>query len=140
MTAYVYELEPEHAPWRWALAFDYSQEMVQGIKANIPSRQRKWCPDSRQWWFRHEAQLTMLKLAERYCGSVQHVQENGELAPALPAELVAAYRTLHLLPTAPDELVKHAYRVMCKIHHPDKGGTTPQMQRVNEAYGRLTQR
>jgi DnaJ-class molecular chaperone len=79
----------------------------------------------------------MLKLAERHCGTVQHVQENGDLAPALPAETVAAYRTLHLLPTAPDELVKHAYRVMCKIHHPDKGGMTREMQRVNEAYGRL---
>jgi hypothetical protein len=140
MTAYIYELETEYAPWRWALAFDYSPTMVAAIKDNIPSRQRKWVPTLRQWWFRQEAHTAMLTLAERHCGSVQHVQENGTLAPAIPAETIAAYRTLHLLPSAPDELVKHAYRVMCKIHHPDKGGTTREMQRVNEAYGRLTHR
>jgi hypothetical protein len=55
----------------------------------------------------------------------------------MPAELVAAYQTLHLLPSAPDELAKHAYRVMCKLHLADKGGMTSEMQRVNEAYGRL---
>jgi hypothetical protein len=137
MTAYIGELGPQDAPWRWALAFDYSPEMVAAIKTHIPSRQCTWKGDIKQWWFKPEAQLTMLKLAERHCGSVQHVKENGDLAPALPAETVAAYRTLHLQPTAPDELIKYAYRVMCKIHHPDKGGTTREMQRVNEAYGRL---
>jgi hypothetical protein len=138
MTAYIYELESEHAPWRWALAFDFSPEMVAAIKAHIPSRQRTWKPEIRQWWFKPEAQTVMLALAERHCGDVQHIQENGDLAPALPAELVAAYRSLHLLPSAPDDLVKAAYRVMCKLHHPDTGGVTSQMQRVNEAYGRLT--
>lgn len=140
MSAYIYQLEPEHAPWRWALAFDYSADMVTAIKTYIPGRQRKWCPDTRQWWFKQEAQLTMLQLAERFCGNVVHVQEDGCLAPAVPSELVAAYSALHLLPSAPDELVKHAYRVMCRLYHPDKGGTTREMQRVNEAYGRLTHR
>jgi hypothetical protein len=137
MTAYVYELEPEHAPWRWALAFDFNELMVKGIKRHIPSRQRTWKPELRQWWFKEEAGDTMLTLAERFCGEVMHIQEDGHLTAAMPAELVAAYRTLHLLPSAPDELVKHAYRVMCKLHHPDKGGMTSTMQRVNEAYGRL---
>lgn len=138
MTAYIYELEREYRPWKWALAFDYSPEMVQAIKDHIPSRQRKWLPDQRQWWFKAEAETAMLKLAERHCGQVQHVQEDGDLAPAVPAEKVAAYKTLHLLPSAPAELVKYAYRVACKIHHPDAGGTTRAMQRVNEAYGLLT--
>jgi DnaJ-domain-containing protein 1 len=140
MTAYIYELESRHAPWRWALAFDYSPTMVAAIKDNIPSRQRKWCPEIRQWWFKADAHMAMLKLAEQHCGSVQHVQDNGAVMPALPAEMVAAYRTLHLQPTAPDDLIKAAYRVMCKLHHPDKGGMTREMQRVNEAYGRLVQR
>jgi hypothetical protein len=140
MSAYIYELESHYAPWRWALAFDYNSEMVEAIKVNIPSRQRTWKGDIKQWWFKREAQTAMLALAERYCGTVRHVQENGDLAPALPAELVAAYRALHLLPSAPPEVVKVAYRVMCKLHHPDKGGMTREMQRINEAYDRLTHR
>lgn len=140
MTAYIYELEQEYAPWRYALAFDYSPAMVDAIKRNIPSRQRTWKGDIKQWWFKPEAQDSMLALCFLHCGDVQHVHENGSLTPVLPVETVEAYRTLHLLPSAPVELVKHAYRVMCKIHHPDKGGTTRTMQRVNEAYGRLTHR
>ena len=140
MSAYIYQLESEYAPWSWALAFDYNPEMVAAIKSNIPSRQRTWKSDIRQWWFKQDAQTAMLKLAERHCGSVQHVQDNGDVAPAVPAELGAAYRVLHLQPTAPDDLVKAAYRTMCKLHHPDKGGMTTQMQRINEAYGRLIHR
>jgi DnaJ domain len=140
VTAFIYELEQEYAPWRWALSFDYSPAMVAAIKDRIPSRQRKWVPDLKQWWFQATAQSSMLALCFFYCQDVQHVQSNGDIAPTLPAETVEAYHTLHLLPTAPTELVKASYRVLSKIHHPDKGGTTRTMQRVNEAYGRLTQR
>jgi hypothetical protein len=101
--------------------------------------QRKWLPDQRQWWFKADAEATMLYLAERYCGSMQHVQENSNVAPAMPAEKVEAYRTLHLLPSAPDEVVKAVYRALSKIHHPDMGGRTSDMQGINEAFERLTQ-
>lgn len=36
-----------------------------------------------------------------------------------------------------DEL-KTAYRKLCKLYHPDKGGTTEQMQAINNEYERLT--
>ena len=36
--------------------------------------------------------------------------------------LVSAYRTLHLLPTAPPEVVAAAHRALVKLHHPDVAG------------------
>jgi hypothetical protein len=47
------------------------------------------------------------------------------------------YVTLHLLPSAPPELIRAAFKCLAQIHHPDKGGETEVMQRINDAYGRL---
>ena len=45
----------------------------------------------------------------------------------------AAFATLHLLPTAPPELVQAAHRALTKLHHPDVGGDTQLMTRINLA-------
>lgn len=141
MSAYIAELGLEQAPWRWALAFDYSAEMVQALKDHIPARDRKWCPEIRQWWFKPGMLASVQTLAERHCGSVHYIErDSAGLEAAIPAATVAAYRTLHLQPSAPDELVKAAYRVLCKLHHPDAGGTTHAMQQVNDAYSKLAAR
>jgi len=44
------------------------------------------------------------------------------------------YARLHLLPDAPPELIKVAYRELAKLNHPDKGGDTARMQELNEAF------
>lgn len=44
-----------------------------------------------------------------------------------------AYARLHLLPTAPPELVDAAYRTLARLHHPDHGGDTATMTAINEA-------
>jgi curved DNA-binding protein CbpA len=41
------------------------------------------------------------------------------------------------LPSAPPEVVKAAYRALAVLNHPDKGGETEVMQRINAAYRRL---
>ncbi len=48
------------------------------------------------------------------------------------------YVTLHLLPSAPPEVVKAAYRALATLHHPDKpGGDGERMKVINDAYRRL---
>jgi hypothetical protein len=47
------------------------------------------------------------------------------------------HATLWLLPGAPPELVRAAFKCLAQIHHPDKGGDEEVMKRLNEAYGRL---
>jgi curved DNA-binding protein CbpA len=43
------------------------------------------------------------------------------------------YIVLHLRPTAPPELVNAAHKVLAKLNHPDAGGDTITMQRINSA-------
>ena len=52
----------------------------------------------------------------------------------LPASLKDAYAVLHLQPGAPHHVVKAAYRSLAQVHHPDAGGDTSQMARINAAY------
>jgi hypothetical protein len=40
------------------------------------------------------------------------------------------------IPTTCEEL-KQAFRAACKVHHPDKGGSTVAMQELNAEYDRL---
>jgi DnaJ-class molecular chaperone len=51
---------------------------------------------------------------------------------------IEPYAALHLLPTAPPDVVKAAYRALATAHHPDKGGDMVAMQRINRAYAQLT--
>lgn len=44
-----------------------------------------------------------------------------------------AYATLYLLPEAPPEVVKAAYRALAQIYHPDRGGDPAKMAAVNAA-------
>lgn len=48
-----------------------------------------------------------------------------------------SFAVLHLLPTAPPEVIKAVYRVLASIHHPDKGGDMRKMQAINAAYEAL---
>ncbi len=61
----------------------------------------------------------------------QHRSERHQDAPAAP--LTEAYATLHLLPSAPPELVTAAYRALAQLHHPDRGGDTGAMIVINRA-------
>lgn len=141
MTAYIAELDACSHPWRWELAFDYSADMVDAIKAQIPSRQRKWIPARKVWWFQAGQLASIEALGRMHCGSVIYLAERTDSdVQMVPAEQAAAYRTLHLLPSAPDELVKAAYRILAKRLHPDAGGSTDGMQHVNAAYSLLSAR
>ncbi len=63
-------------------------------------------------------------------------------APALPAKLLAAYKTLGLSYGAPFDQVRLAYKRLLKEHHPDKHGSAPDAQkratetsaRINDAF------
>ncbi len=50
---------------------------------------------------------------------------------------IDAYQTLHLLPTAPAAVIKAAYKALAVLNHPDHGGDTAAMQRINDAFRKL---
>lgn len=49
-------------------------------------------------------------------------------------QVAAAYAALHLMESAPPEVVRAAYRALAAMHHPDKGGDTRIMQNLNLAF------
>lgn len=52
-------------------------------------------------------------------------------------ELTRAYAQLWLRPGAPLPVVKAAYRALAAQYHPDAGGDTVAMTRLNDAYETL---
>jgi len=55
-----------------------------------------------------------------------------------PRNETTAHATLHLLPSAPPELIRAAFKCLAQLHHPDKqGGDEEIMKRISDAYQRL---
>src|SRR5690606_38614665 len=106
------------------------------MKAAIPSRARKWVPEDKVWLIRRAALDTVLELAANYCGGWRMVRREPAPMPTVPADADA---DLHLLPSPPPDQLKAAYKVVAKHAHPDRGGDTATMQKVNAAFAILTQ-
>ncbi len=66
--------------------------------------------------------------ADRAGGQDSHARR-----PAPAPALASSYKVLYLAPGAPAELVEAARRVLSKRYHPDAGGDTATMQRINAA-------
>lgn len=75
----------------------------------------------------------MLRLTRETFGAARQVN-----APA--TDTGNHFALLLLLPSAPLELIEASYRVLARIHHPDRGGRVSDMQRVNAAYAALRER
>lgn len=115
------------------VTFPYSAYVVAELKDAVPAPLRTYDPDSKTW-----------TVAGRYVSAVYHVlaQVFGEVDVEGSRSGAAdrgrptggdPYVVLHLLPTAPPELVSAAHKCLAKLHHPDAGGSTAVMQRINRA-------
>lgn len=57
--------------------------------------------------------------------------------PTKPSRTNEHWRTLGLMPDAPECVIKAAHRLQIEKHHPDRGGSVADAQRVNVAYDEL---
>jgi hypothetical protein len=146
------------ATWRGEreviLSFPYDPELIEALKVDIPGWARTYDPQGRTWTITSKAwaNAAVLLLKEHYPNAaIAH----DELPPPQPppradpprwcfAGQDRHYATLHLLPTAPRQVVEAAYRALAKLHHPDlaplaeRESATGVMKAVNEAYRALT--
>lgn len=67
----------------------------------------------------------------------KQAQPQPEPKPPQPPQVPPHYALLHLSPDAPLEIAEAVYRTMVKKHHPDLGGSTETMQRLNAAIERI---
>ncbi len=116
---------------------------VSTLKEFIHAYSRSYEPTTRKWFINEDAYAQLfqwLDYAHAELGARvewQTPNQRKDQPPPPRPKPVDPYTALHLLPSAPAELVKAAYRTLAQIHHPDRGGDTEAMQRINDAYRRL---
>ena len=101
--------------------------MVGEIKRLIPNHARRYLPDTREWFIAaaYEAQARAIV---RACwpffaedeGRGDDPTRRQPRDPHPPLAVDRHYAALHLLPSAPRELIDAAYRTLVKLHHPDR--------------------
>jgi hypothetical protein len=121
---------------------------IDTLKSAIAPDMRSYNPATREWFVDEDATGRMRRWLD-YCranlyaevewldGETDADPEREWTPPPPKPKAVDPYVTLHLLPSAPPEVVKAAYRALAVLNHPDKGGDEEQMKRLNDAYGRL---
>jgi hypothetical protein len=120
---------------------------INTLKSYISPDARTFDPQAKQWNIAKDADEMFqrwLVYARTVLGAKDEWLKQGEArrerphAPPRHPKASDPYVTLHLLPSAPPEVVKAAYKALATLHHPDKpGGETEVMQRINAAYRTL---
>jgi hypothetical protein len=125
----------------WA-STPYNDVFLAALKEEVPAWARQWDKERKMWCVNATYERTLKVLL---------VACYGDFAEVLPAELglgidaghrmpANEFAALHLLPSAPPELVRVAYKCLAKLYHPDLGGETEQMQALNAAYAALSEK
>jgi DnaJ-domain-containing protein 1 len=113
--------------------------LIEALKDAIPAYDRTYSPATREWLIDASARDSLDNWLDDaravFNASVewQPTKHKRTRARTVPD----AFATLHLLPSAPPEVVRASYKALAMKHHPDKGGDVRAMQRINEAYERL---
>ena len=119
---------------------EYDADFVYQIKYFIPSAGRRWAQETREWiveeryWWAAEQLLYEWYDDVSIYGTFEDTATRREEPRGETDKALAA---LWLLPGAPPELVRTAYRVMAHLAHPDHGGSVEKMKQINLAYEHL---
>ncbi len=133
------------------LRFPYRPDFIEELKRHIPLHGRRWTPEGKFWWIGSAYVNLAARLAAGYF-EVDHIDapragQRAYTAPPPPRPLHPdPYVTLHLLPSAPPELVEAAARTLAKLYHPDlkpaaeQTRATATMAKINRAVEDLRRR
>ncbi len=119
-------------------AFTYAISELKGI---IPVAFRNYEPTKKTWiitdWECLDEWLDELRSV--YVVKTEYDDEQPSRPPP-PQSIASPFQILYLLPNAPPEVIKAAYKALAKLHHPDtRGGGSEKMIEINRAYETLTQ-
>ncbi len=117
-------------------------ELVEDFKLHgVPKKHRSFDRESREWvitilGFAYlEAWLSRVRLNRPDVEIVRDGKSYSRLAAtATSDEVESAYRTLYLLPSAPEPVVIAAHKALLLLYHPDKpSGDEEKMKEINAA-------
>ena len=121
------------------LRFPYNARLVDLLKAEIPPYARSYDPDDKTWTVAAPyAGLAVDLLRHRFPDA--RIERPGARPTPESSGTGRPFAVLHLLPSAPPELIEGAYRILARLHHPDAGGTDEAMRALNEARDLLRER
>jgi DnaJ-like protein len=122
---------------------DDFDSIIESLKAIIPAFARSYDPDLRCWKIFEKHYLKEWLEALDYFSDVKVEWASTKRQYQAPPRKAwvdpkaEAFKALHLLPSAPPELVKAAYKTLALLHHPDRVGDHSKMIEVNTAYDTL---
>jgi hypothetical protein len=144
---------------RVELISPYVPEMIESLKYHVPWG-RTWSPEEKIWRVQRQFLADLMAAIDPFMDymvfdgkrqwdgqSRSHSEwfwEGERKAPPPPprpgyggGRNADLYALLHLIPGAPIEVVKAAYRAVALKAHPDTGGSDAQMKVINAAYEKL---
>lgn len=130
-----------YRPWAWSLKItsaeqDVFHDFIESLKSSINYRKRKWDPTGKRWLFHDDAiddvilELSLHRIDFDMKEKRERAKERQSTAIMTRQQAAAE---LYLLPDAPADVITAVFRVLAKQYHPDMGGSTEQMQRLNAA-------
>jgi hypothetical protein len=122
------------------------REAIEALKSHVSPSMRAWQPAAKSWHVAGDGQDSMMAWFD-YCRnelgaevSWVKAKRQGKEGRTAPKPAPDPFAALYLLPSAPVEVVRAAYRALATIHHPDHGGDAERMKIINAAYSEATQR
>lgn len=124
------------------LTFPYNAIFISRLKGEIPAYARTYDPDTKTWTVHAAyAARAVALMRQTFVAVTEYGADRSATSPPDPIRRTDPdFAILHLLPSAPPELVESAYKCLVKINHPDRGGDHEAMIALNEAITRLRQR
>jgi hypothetical protein len=125
---------------------DAFMSAIAALKNCVRPMDRAWRPATKSWCVDASAEFEMgewlaLCTAEFHAEVVRAKEKQKERQTRATSKPEAdPFAALYLLPSAPVEVVKAAYRALATLHHPDHGGDVEKMKVINAAYSEATQR
>jgi hypothetical protein len=116
------------------------------LKNCVRPMDRAWRPSTKSWCVDASAEFEMgewlaLCTAEFHAEVTRtYARRQERQTRATPKVEADPFAALYLLPSAPVEVVRAAYRALAIIHHPDHGGDAERMRAINAAYTEATHR
>ncbi len=121
--------------------------LIETLKSFVNPCYRFYDPSTRKWvvgepasqslhrWLSYAR--TTFSAQVQWVGDAADADPEAEWTPPAKPKVVDPYQTLHLLPSAPPELIRAAFKCLAAIFHPDHGGNEEKMKELNRAYKRL---
>lgn len=118
--------------------FPFDRWVVEALKQRIPSTCRSYDPARKIWLVGVELADVAIEILDAAFDCVDVAQGSARGSEPTPIRKHdSEYSEMHLLPTAPGFVIEAVYRALAKASHPDLGGSTVDMQRLNAAYEAL---